>query len=265
MSNKKLIMKLINSIISLSLAILLTIVIALAWFTENKSSTSKIGVNVIGAEDDSVTLEGYNYSTSKWTSVNNISFDNFSPGDKYYLRLKVNSVSSSDRILTASYGDFDSYLSSFVNVDILSNPTSEILGYITYLGIPIMDIVASDDSSYPYAVYMDNVKIYSITNDLDVVINEEYKIHNALVSYNLGSSKDDLNPTYFDFSDLDSIEITDSIFDSGVYIYGNSTTYCYFALEYTDYDSTDDDSLYDSNNYFSYQTFSISKISVYIN
>lgn len=266
MSNKKLVLKLVNSIISLCLAMVLTIVISIAWFNQNSKTTAHTVVSVVGSSDLSVTLEGFDVKTDTWKDVSKITFDNFEPGDKYYLRLKIISSSDTTKTLKANYGKCDSKLNDLVSVDLESSTSNEIKGHMTYQGIPIMDVVDNTENTntYPYAVFMNGNKIYNITKNLNVDIVEEYKIYNAMVSYNLGSSLDDLKPSEISLEGKVANELTEGIFEDGVSVYGNTTSYCYFALEYVDYDSnSSEEKKYESNNYFVYQTFTISKVDVY--
>lgn len=270
MNNKKNILSLIGSIFSLCLAIVLSIVIVYAWFGNNAVTTSSINVSVIGGSEITVKLEGYDSANNKWVDVSNINFENIHPGDKYYLRLNITSRATSNTTITANYGEYDSDVSDLISatIDPAEIATGDIKGHITYAGINIMDIYENPDSETnevnPYIVKMDNEIIYYISTEGEITVVEKFKIHNAMVSYNLGSSQVDSKPSDLSFEGIIPTDLSKGIFGNGATVYANSTTYCYFALEYTNYESDSiEEKKYNSNNYFVYQTFKVSEIKVF--
>ncbi len=264
MKNNKALIRLIMSIFSLCLAVCLIIVISFAWFLANTAVTAKIHVTVTGGKDLTILLEGY--QGDEWKDIKEVSYESLNPGDKIYLRLVIQTSSSTDQNITAKYGKMGANISNAVSANIDSTATGDVKGHITYQGVDIMDILANDDSESdnPYAVYEDGDKFWEISSTGKITILDNYKIYNAMVSYDLGSSEQNLLPSQLSFTGKTPRALSEDIFGDGATVYAASTTYCYFAIEYIDYDSSSSAVKdYKSNNYFIYQTFNIETIDVF--
>lgn len=266
MKEKSLIIKLICSAVSLCLSFAVIIIITYSWFISNAGVNAGITVSVQSGSDFQITLEGWNEAESKWVDINQLSFDRMQPGEYYYMRAVANSRSSSDGNLTAAYESYDSQMSNLVNVDIFEEPSEGIYGHITYSGVAILDVIQNTDTTtktkYPYVVEIEDAIVYYIDTNEEITIVDKYKIHNAMLSYNIEATIEDKTPSQLSVSGITGTDLSEQIFGSGAIIKAGVTTYCYFALGYTDYElmpSAD----YVSNNYFIFQLLKIQKISLY--
>jgi len=238
-----------------------------AWYTTNSRVTSSVIINVIGGSDYSYTLEYYDDSSSEWVQVttsNPLSFDKFDPGDAMYLRFVIASSSTENGTIQAKIKSYSSSVSDDLTVDLT---TMKIL----HDGYDVLDIIENEDSTtstaYPYVVEMEGEVIYYISSDGEITLADDYKIENAMVTYDLATSESDLTPSGLSsLSTLTSQSLDDYIFgSSGETVYASTTSYAYFAIEYVDYESSStEEQDYDSNNYFIYQSFAISAINVYL-
>ena len=266
MKEKSLIIKLICSAVSLCLSFAIIIIITYSWFISNAGVNAGIEVSVQSGSDYQITLEGWDESSLKWVDIADLSFDRMRPGEYYYMRAVANSRASSDGTLTAAYESYDSQMSNLVNVDIFAEPDDGIYGHITYSGVAIMDVIQNTDTTtatnYPYVVEIEDAIVYYINTSNEITIVDKYKIHNAMLSYNIESTTTDKTPDDLDVSGITGTTLSEQIFGSGATIYAGTTTYCYFALGYTDYETTPSAD-YVSNNYFIFQLLQIKKISLY--
>ena len=257
---------LIFSIISLCLSLMLFVFISFAWLTTNSRVTSDVLVVVTGGSDYTYDLQYYSDSESEWVTVtieNPIRFDKFDPGDAMYLRFVIASTSVNDGSIQATYDTYSSSVTSDIDVDLDDMK-------IYYNGVAILDIEDNTDTetstSYPYVVKMEGEVIYLITSAGKITVADDYKIEKAMNSYNLGSSKTNYTP-----SELPSLvsstkySLDDYIFGpTGTTVYSKTTTYCYFAIEYEDFESSSSSGEYSSNNFFIYQSFNVRTIKVYL-
>lgn len=255
---------LIFSILSLILASTLVVFISFAWFTTNSEVNSTTIIKVTGGSKYEYTLQ--TYDTNAWVDVNSenpLSFDKFSPGDSIYLRYKIVSAKSENTYIQSNLRTYSSEISDHLTANLEKMQIELDSAY------QVFDIVENTDSKtkedYPYITNYNGHTIYNIDKDGNIVLTDFSKIENAVVTYDLGSSKDDLKPSELPTYDtLEKKELGQNIFDGqGQTIYANDVTYCYFSIVYEDYDEVESD-VYDSNDYFIYQQFRVESINIYL-
>lgn len=257
---------LILSIVSLCFATLLIIFISFAWLTTNSAVSAGITVNVTGGSEYSYILQYYDDTSYEWVAVTPTSpleFEKFDPGDTMYLRFVIESRSATNGSIQAQYKNYSSDITDEITVDLTDKK-------IYYNGVSILDVVDNTDTAtktaFPYITLMEGEIIYYITASGKITVAENYKIEKAMSSYNLGTSTEDLDPTELpNLSTKTRYSLEQYIFGpSGETLFANSRTYCYFTLEYQDFESSASDGTYASNNYFIYQSFEIDTINVYL-
>lgn len=255
---------LIFSIISLILASTLVVFISFAWFTTNSEVNSTTLIKVTGGSKYEYALQ--TYDTNAWVDVNSenpLSFDKFSPGDSIYLRYKIVSSKSEDSVVQSNLGQYSSTLSDHLTADIEAKEIKLDNAY------QVFDIEDNTDSAtkteYPYVTNYEGHTIYNIDAKGNITLTDFAKIENAVVTYDLGSSKENLTPSQLpSYDDLTKKALGENIFDGqGQKIYANDVTYCYFSIVYEDYDVVESE-IYDSNDYFIYQQFKVETINIYL-
>ncbi len=238
---------LILSIVSLCLAFMVTFLVLFAWLTTNATTKASIlNVHVNGVQCD-VSLE--TYQNNSWVELDDLSFDNLEPGDVIYFRLKVDSEvpvrvnANPDSFTSEAIGGADGIVVDLTNME------------LTYQGVSIFNI--EDD----YTVLIDNQVVYNInavTGAITIV--DDYKIGNAMNTYNLGTSVTG-KPS---IEGLTGNALGSLIFDSGVSL-SSGISYAYFAIEYEDYDSSSSTlKEFSSNNFFVYQLLTITALNVFV-
>ncbi len=257
---------LIFSIISLILASTLLVFISFAWFTTNSVVNATTLIKVIGGTDCSYTLQRFDTNTDLWVDINEnnpLQLEKFTPGESIYLRYKITSTKTTNSYVQSNMGSYSSTLSTHLSADI---EKKQILLDEAYQVFDIID--NTDDTTkgnYPYVTTYNNHVIYNIASNGKISLTDFSKMENAVVTYDLGSSKEDLKPTKLpSYDELTKKSLSQNIFDgSGQTIYANSTTYCYFSIHYEDYETVESQ-IYDTNDYFIYQQFKIETINIYL-
>ncbi len=257
---------LIFSIISLVLASTLLVFISFAWFTTNSVVNATTLIKVIGGADCSYTLQKFDKNSDDWVDINSdnpLQLEKFTPGESIYLRYEIISSKSEDSYVQSNMGAYYSTISTHISADITKK---QILLDEAYQIFDITDNTdATTKNEYPYITSYNNHVIYNIDSAGNIYLTDFSRIENAIVTYDLGSSKSDLKPTALPTYDtLTKKSLSENIFDgSGQTVYANSTTYCYFSIVYEDYEEVES-TIYDSNDYFIYQQFKIETINIYL-
>ncbi len=255
---------LIFSILSLILASTLVVFISFAWFTTNSEVNSTTIIKVTGGSKYEYTLQ--TYDTNEWVNVNSenpLSFDKFSPGDSIYLRYKIVSAKSENSYIQSNLSSYSSEISDHLSANLEKMQIELDKAY------QVFDIIENKDeetkADYPYITNYEGHTIYNIDSNGKIVLTDFSKIENAVVTYDLTSSKDDLTPSELPkYDGLTKKTLGQNIFDGqGQTIYANDVTYCYFSIVYEDYDEVESE-IYDSNDYFIYQQFRVESINIYL-
>lgn len=233
--------KLIYNIVLLFLSVILCVTVAYTWFSNNATATAE--QVIVRSETDGCTTELYHYSAGAYTIVTASTLDlgEMNLNQVEYFKLVITSQTIRDSYFTFSYGTYDSE--------------------------PSDDLLISGDTIYTVDLAGNNLNLYTLDTNDQVVVNS-----NVLLDYSSGNLElgyyrmEDAIRTYVNTatSDLDtpSIDgITSTSLDEDILINGpigaigsaNEIVTVYFGIEFNElYTLVSGDS-----NCYSYQKFII--------
>ncbi len=238
--------KLLTSIVMLSITLITFITSIFGWYTTNKEATAS---GIIGSTNDpniDYTLEAYDSTSNSYSDTDTMSFSNIKPGDTFYFRFEI---APHDTNLDVSALKFDITFTSFTSS--LQENT------LTY---------DSDNSIITY----DSVKVYSVTEN-KVTFGDKilYNISNSSIS--LGDYKiADTFKVYPNIKNNASLgdgtlltEVLSTYKDDVNYIaQENGNYYFYFALEFNEELSLVTDNGVESSNAYEFQKLDIETITI---
>lgn len=225
--------KLISSIISLLMTLMLMITCLFAWYTSNSEVSAGGIIASTAGEKYEFTL--FVYQTSEYKEVTNrITIDNIEPNDYIYFKLEAKELNSSAAGFTCYFDDFSTKIASnTLFVDNSNVVLTTAVGNIFMYSLNENKVVVNDKTLYSYDV------------PTNVLTLKDYKLEDILKN----------NMYYTDSSRAVQAGANSSISSANpnAYVSGYTTT-IYFALQYnvTDYDP----------NLYAYQTVSIDKFKI---
>lgn len=238
--------KLLTSIVMLSITLITFITSIFGWYTTNKETTAS---SIIGSTNDpniDYTLEVYDSTSTSYSSTNTMSFKNVKPGDTFYFRFKI---APHDTSLDVSKLKFDitftSFTSSLLEDTLVYNSTKNI---ITYDSVKLYSV--TDDK-----VTFGKKTLYNISN-LSISLGE-YKIADTFKVYPNVKNGDTLG----DNTSLTEVLSTYST-DTNYIINESSNYYFYFALEFNKDLSLVTDNEVESSNAYEFQQLDIDTITI---
>ncbi len=239
--------KLLTSIVMLSITLITFITSIFGWCTTNKEATAS---GIIGTTNDpniDYTLEVYNSTSNNYLSTNTMSFNNIKPGDTFYFRFKI---APHDKNLDVSTLKFDI---TFTSTSSLQENT------LTY------------DSTNNIITY-DSVKLYPVTNN-EVTFDDKtlYKISDSSILLGDYEIKDTFK-VYPNIKKSDALtantgtlltEVLSTYKEDTNYIaQENDNYYFYFALEFNEALSLVTDNGVESSNAYEFQKLDIEAITI---
>ncbi len=238
--------KLLTSIVMLSITLITFITSIFGWYTTNKEATAS---GIIGSTNDpniDYTLEAYDSTSTSYSDTNTMSFSNIKLGDTFYFRFKI---APHDKTLDVSTLKFDITFTSFASS--LQENT------LTY---------DSDKSIITY----DSVKLYSVS-DNKVTFGEKtlYNISDSTIK--LGEYEiEDTFKVYPNVKNGDDLgdgtlltEVLSTYKDDDNYIANEKGNYYfYFTLEFNETLSLVTDNGVVSSNAYEFQKLDIDAITI---
>lgn len=240
--------KLLTSIVMLSITLITFITSIFGWYTTNKEATAS---GIIGSTNDpniDYTLEAYDSTSNSYSDTKTMSFSNIKPGDTFYFRFKI---APHDTSLDVSALKFDITFTSFTSS--LQENT------LTY------------DNTNNIITY-DSVKLYSVTNN-EVTFDDKtlYKISDSSILLGDYEIKDTFK-VYPNIKKSDALtadtgtlltEVLSTYKEDTNYIaQENDNYYFYFALEFNEALSLVTDNGVESSNAYEFQKLDIEAITI---
>lgn len=226
--------KIVLSIITCSLCLLVFTISTYAWITITKQNNAN-NINA-GLEEKTCSYSLYSYQEDTWVNSNgtDITVSNFFPGTVEYFKLVITNTMNKDLTIKASLKNY----SSSLNGELLYNDTTNSV-YVTDRANNDIPMYTANNEDY---VMIGTDVLYDCTDG--TVQLADYKIEDSVLLYLL-ENNDTPSLTNSSNIQLNANLITD------VTIISTASVTVYFAIEF--YETNND-------NYYQYQNFNIGGI-----
>ena len=245
--------KLLMSIITLTLTLITFMSSIYGWYVTNKEAEAT-GLKVTTYDPQlDYELQSYSEETKTYSKYNTMSFSNIAPNDVFYFRFKITPREDDLDVSTLKFNmTFSDYESSLAESTLVYNSTKKI---ITYDSVKLYSVI-TDETSGENTVSFGGKTLYKINNN--TVTLDKYKIQDTFKVYANQKPSDEslgtgvlLNGIVNTYNgDTNYIEI-----DNGNY-------YFYFALEFNEELSLVTDNNIESSNAYEFQKLEISEITI---
>ncbi len=247
-------LKLITSIITLSLTLVTLLTSIYGWYTENNvAEATGLKVSTYDAQVD-FELQSYDTTKNEYVASNSIVFNNIRCNDVFYFRFKITPRESDLDVSTLKFDiNFTNYSSAIQDNTLTYNSSKKT---ITYSDVKLYDVV-TDETSGENTVTFGNKTLYKITDNKITL--KDYKIEETFKAYSNQKQSDNALGT-------DGVLLNDQISTySGNtnYIEKSGTDYYYyFALKFNEDLSLVIDNGIESSNAYEFQELTISEITI---
>ncbi len=248
--------KLLMSIITLTLTLITFMSSIYGWYVTNKEAEATgLKVNTYDPQLDYI-LESYNEDNETYSEENTMSFSNIAPNDVFYFRFKITPRENDLDVSTLKFSmSFTDYTSSLAESTLVYNSSKKI---ITYDRVKLYSVV-TDETNGENTVSFGGKTLYKIDNN-EITL-KDYKIENTFKAYanqkptdeNLGTGVllNGIVNTYN--GDTNYIEKDNN--NTNIY-------YFYFALEFNETLTLVTDNNIESSNAYEFQKLEISEITI---
>ena len=245
--------KLLMSIITLTLTLITFISSIYGWYVTNKEAEATgLKVNTYDPQLDYV-LESYSEETKTYSEENAMSFSNIAPGDVFYFRFKITPRENDLDVSALKFNmSFTDYTSSLAESTLVYNSTKKI---ITYDSVKLYSVV-TDETKGENTVSFGGKTLYKIDNN--VISLKDYKIENTFKAYANQKPSDESLGTGVLLNGIVNTYNGDTNYiekDNGKY-------YFYFALEFNETLTLVTDNEIESSNAYEFQKLEISEITI---
>lgn len=213
--------------ISLMLILASVIAISFAWFTNNKEAEADGNDIAVGDIDGTYSIEAY--IDEKWTTPEEILFEEIFPGDTMYFRLKIEAKNA----FVMEY--------QLEGISMSINGITYKDGGIYFSDEKIYDVV---DNKVSVTINDEEIDLYTISDDT-INLNTNYTLDKVLKLYNLGVSAEPIISKSGDELDLGTKVENVSI--------AKGECYYYFAIDYPEGSN---------DNYYQFQRIKIDHIKI---
>lgn len=245
--------KLLMSIITLSLTLITFLTSIYGWYVANKEAEATgLKVNTYDPQVD-YELQSYDSSSKSYSSTNSMSFSNIAPGDVFYFRFKITPRESDLDVTTLKFDiTFTGYESSIAESTISYNSTKKT---IVYDGVKLYNVVTNATTG-ENTVSFGNKTLYFISGTS--ISLSDYKIESTFKAYANQKATD--------------VSLgTGALLNGVINTYNGATNYIvkesdnyyyYFALEFNEALSLVTDNNIESSNAYEFQKLEINEITI---
>lgn len=219
--------KLIMSVVSLAVSVIMLFTVCFAWFTQNKEATAQ-GI-MASSEDLNINVKLFMHDGIEYSE--NTAIGSIYPGDIKYFRLDVISSYDSPAEIYCTFDNISSFVSDKLKVDLNQKKV--------YVDDPVTTRIDLYDLDEANRVVVDDKVLYEYKNDRLVLA--DYKIESMIKYYRCNDDFTALSgytPKYLD---------GDLVVENNYLVSANSTSSIYFALEFDEL----------ASSYYSYQKLNI--------